>query len=168
MTYTQKVLSIGDDESTASEKSVENRNVDILQESFRKHLCQLLTGSRIPIEVVEDWNRVDRFGVTSIKKDKQPRRYHFYLLHGNIYKPGDIFSEPVFDGKAIREVVRNRLIGENCISENVIETPLRTKFDRSLYHSSDQFIQQVVSDALNTKAPKLFRFLQFLHRNRHK
>lgn len=111
---------------------------------------------------------MDRFGVSSIKKDNQPRRYYFYIVHGNIYKPGDIFSGPAFDGKAIMNTVKNRLKEENWISQNVIETPLKTKFDRSLYYSSDQFIQQVVSDALNSEEPRIFKFLQYLHRNRHK
>lgn len=117
------------------------------------------------MDVVEDWSKVDRFAAASIKEGNQPRRYHFYIVHGNNYKPGEIISGPVFDGKAIMKTVKNRLKEENWISENVIETPLKTKIDGKDYCSFDQYIQQVVSEALETESPKIFRFLQYLHRN---
>ncbi|XP_017868452.1 PREDICTED: uncharacterized protein LOC108617241 [Drosophila arizonae] len=161
LTSKTKVLSIGDDESPAREK---NRNTDILQENLRKHFCQLLTGSRIAIDVVPDWDKVDRFGAASIKEGNQPRRYHFYVLHGNNYKPGEIISGPVFDGNAMMEVVRNRLKEENWISKNVIETPLKAKLGSEPY-AYDQYIQQIVSEALYGESPRIFRFVQYLHRN---
>ncbi|TDG42655.1 hypothetical protein AWZ03_010922 [Drosophila navojoa] len=161
ITSATKVLSIGDDESPEREK---NRNTDILQENLRKHLCQLLTGSRTPIDVDVDWDKVDRFGVASIKEDNQPRRYHFYVLHGNNYKPGEISSGPVFDGNAMMEIVRKRLKEENWISKNVIETPLKAKLGSEPY-ASDQYIQQIVSEALYGESPRIFSVFMLANEN---
>lgn len=161
-----KVLSIGDDDCLSTNKPEENYNYDSFRDDFRKHLCVILTGIKTPIDVTIDWNLVDRFGAASIKEGNQPRQYHFYGQRGNSgWRSHMIISGPTFNAKEVFKNVRNRLKEENWISENVIETPLRTKVGGGAHFGSDQYIQKIVSDALNAESKRLLKFIQYLHRS---
>ncbi|XP_064551915.1 uncharacterized protein LOC135437781 [Drosophila montana] len=168
ITSKTKVLAIGDeDEEYPKNKQLPAKyNMNFLREDFRKHLCLLLTGNRTPIDVVEDWNAVGRFGAASIKEDNQPRRYHFSCGRGNSFSTGEIISGPVLNAAEALNLVKNRLKTENWISSNVIETPLKTKVSRpdNPFYGSDQYIQGIVSDALDAEKVKLIKFLRYLHR----
>ncbi|XP_034106411.1 uncharacterized protein LOC117569391 [Drosophila albomicans] len=160
-----KVLAIGDpDEDLPKEpetsKYLYQQN---LQADFRKHLGYLLLGTRSPIEVVEDWNTVRRFEAKSVKEDKKPRQYSFYFTKPGKWVPGTMISGPVLHGAAVLEEVKKRLSEENWISENVIQTPLKTKESKE-YYNSDMFIQKVVSDAIDTDGTRLFKYVLNLHR----
>lgn len=103
---------------------------------------------------------MDRFGAASIKENNKPRQYHFYAQKGSSgWKSHTIISIPTFNAK------RNRLREENWISESVIETPLRTNVDSSIYYGSDQYIQTIVSEALHAESKRLLNFVKYLHRN---
>lgn len=52
--------------------------------------------------------------------------------------------------------VKKLLSGENWVGDNVIEAPLRDKSSKE-YYNSDQYIQHVVSQALDAASGRLFR-----------
>ncbi|KRF79651.1 uncharacterized protein Dvir_GJ26649 [Drosophila virilis] len=168
ITSKTKVLAIGDgnEEYPKNKQLPAKDDVHFFREDFTKRLCLLLTGNPTPIHVVKDWDLVQRFGAASIKKDNQPRRYHFVCGRGNSYSTGEIISGPVFNAVDVLNIVKNRLKAENWISTNVIETPLKTKVSRAHdpFYGSDQYIQGIVSDALHAEDVKLFKFLLYLHR----
>ncbi|XP_030570017.1 uncharacterized protein LOC115769348 [Drosophila novamexicana] len=162
ITRKAKVLAIGGEECSTKKPPSFKYNANNFQEDFRKHLCLLLTGSRKTIEVVEDWDLVERFTAASIKEDNQPRRYHFSCQKGNSYPRGTFISGPTFNPMEVMALLRKRLKEEKWISKNVIETPLKTKIVGKKYYGSDQYIQEVVSEALDVEMMRIFKFVQYL------
>ncbi|KAH8299321.1 hypothetical protein KR044_000388 [Drosophila immigrans] len=159
-----KVLAIGD----PGESSTENKRTPMydrhnFQADFRTHLSYLLVGSRSPIDVVEDWNTVWQFSASVVKKGNHVRRYRFHYVKGSSWLPGILISGPAISGREALDEVKKRLSEENWISENEIETPLKTKLGKE-YYNCDQYIQRVVSAALDAQHGKLFLYLLHLHR----
>ncbi|XP_064551912.1 uncharacterized protein LOC135437779 [Drosophila montana] len=167
ITCKAKVLAIGDEECFTKKPPSFKYNVNNFQEDFRKHFCLLLTGSRKTVDVVGDWDAVEKFGAASIKEDNQPRRYHFFRQKGNSYPRGTMIFGPTFNAMEVMALVRKRLKEEKWISNNVIETPLKTKIGGKKYYGSDHYIKEVVSEALDVETRRTFKFvqyLQYLHR----
>ncbi|XP_034478022.1 uncharacterized protein LOC117784403 [Drosophila innubila] len=162
-----KVLDIGDEEEDIEEYPIEKTGASKFyrdfQADFRKHLSYLLFGTHSPIEFVDDWNLVGRFGASVHKKDNQTRSYSFHYTTDNTTPPGTIIIGPAINKRAAMDLVRKRLSDENWISENEISTPLKAKLDNRYYYR-DQYIRQVVSDAIETENSRLLNYLLHLHR----
>ncbi|KAH8354922.1 hypothetical protein KR093_001352, partial [Drosophila rubida] len=164
VTLTTKVLAIGDsEESSAEDKRKSKYKQHNFQDDFRTHLAYILVGTRSPIDVVEDWNAVWRFSASVHNKDKHVRRYRFHYVKGNDSPPGTIISGPVISGQEAMDHVRKQLSEENWVSENEIETPLKTYISKK-YYNCDQYIQHIVSNALGSQSSRLFKYLLHLHR----
>ncbi|KRF79650.1 uncharacterized protein Dvir_GJ26039 [Drosophila virilis] len=162
ITCKAKVLAIGGEEYSTKKPPSFKYDVNNFKEDFRKHLCLLLTGSRRTITVVEDWDLVERFTAASIKEDNQPRRYHFSCQKGHSYPRGMLISGPTFNPMEVMALVRKRLKKEKWISRDVIETPLKTKIGGKKNYGSDQYIQEVVLEALGVEMKRTFKFVQYL------
>ncbi|KAH8299335.1 hypothetical protein KR044_000416, partial [Drosophila immigrans] len=158
-----KVLAIGDPEEDGQFVAVKSKYAHQRELEFRRHLSYLLLGTRDPPEVVEDWNTVRRFEAKSVKEDDKPRRYSFHFAKAGESLSGTNISGPIYDGWAVLEEVKKRLSEENWISDNVIETPLKTKQSKECYNS-DVFIQSIVSDAIDTDRKRMFQYVLNLHR----
>lgn len=159
-------MSIGDpDESITAPKNSTKKEWYNFPEDFRKHLGLLLVGTKIPKQIVENWDTVESFGAASIKKDNQPRRYYFYCGYGRSFPNSVIISGPTFRSIEVMRELKKLLSEENWVGDNVIETPLRGKLDKN-YYDSDRYIQHIVSEALDAAWKRLFTYIYYLQ-NEH-
>lgn len=149
-----------------SKKTVAN-----FEEDFQKHMSWLLVGSRIPIEPVVDWNKVELFGMASVKEGKKPRQYHFFCgSYGSHFPIATQMTGPTCNARGVMKKLKELLSEENWVADNVIQTPLRAKI-RSSYFNNDWYIQRMVSEALDFEQNRLFwyiRYLQEEHLKKHK
>lgn len=123
----------------------------------------LVAGTKIPMEIVENWDTVESFGAASIKKGNEPRRYYFYCGHGRSFPNSVIISGPTFRSIEVMRELKRLLSEENWVGDNVIETPLKAKFDKK-YYTSDRYIQHIVSQALDAASKRLFNYIYYLQR----
>ncbi|XP_060658207.1 uncharacterized protein LOC132792757 [Drosophila nasuta] len=164
VTSKTKVLAIGDsEESSTDNKRISKYDRYNFREDFKSHLGYLLVGTRNPIDVIDDWDIVWRFGASVQDKGNHVRRYRFHCVKGNSWLPGTLINGPALCGREVMDVVRKQLKEENWVSDNAIETPFKTPHSKE-YYNCDQYIQHVVSVALNSQISKLFLYLLHLHR----
>ncbi|KAH8410932.1 hypothetical protein KR222_011727, partial [Zaprionus bogoriensis] len=156
------VLAIGDKE----EISTTQKNDDRLnfKEDFMQHLALLLLDTHDPVEVIDDWTQIERFGMASVKEDNKPRQYHFYRVgdHTN-HDRRELISGPTLHSRLVLDEVKKRLSGENWIADNIIETPFRAK-EAKEYYNLDMYMQHQVSEALDAPGTQLFKYVLHLHR----
>lgn len=122
----------------------------------------LLLGSRIPIEIIDDWNTVELFGMACVKKDNKPTQYHF--LCGSYARHFPISTQmtgPTLNARGVLKKLKELLSEENWIADNVIQSPLRAKLPNTL-HYSDWYIQKMVSEALDYETNRIFWYIQYL------
>lgn len=162
VTSTVKILSIGDqDESSTPKKTIAKYERHNFEDDFKKRLAVLLLKTSIPIPIVENWSTVESFGAASIKEGNKPRRYYFLIGHGHSYSKPTIISGPTFNARKVMYELKKILKGENWVGDNVIEVPLRDKSSKEFYNS-DQYIQHVVSQALDAASGRLVQYIYYL------